>query len=73
MNASDETELDRAARHVAEAEAWYIEQSSVLKRMAMLGHETTRAEKLLADFKDTLVSIRLHHQRLLRHRKKRGA
>jgi hypothetical protein len=69
MTASDETNLVQATRHVAEAEAWHAEQTSVVGRMAAMGHDTTKAGKLLADFEITLGHIRDHHQRLLRERK----
>jgi hypothetical protein len=65
MPASDETELELATRHVAEAESWHAEQSAVVSRMMALGHDTTKAEKLLADFEVTLNRIRDHRQRLL--------
>jgi hypothetical protein len=69
MTASDETNLVQATRHVAEAEAWHAEQSAIVSRMMALGHDTTKAAKLLADFEVTLSHIRDHHQRLLRERK----
>jgi hypothetical protein len=72
LNGSHETELERAARHEAEAEAWHVEQSSVIQRMALLGQGTTRAEKLLAELEKTLNYIRDHHQRLLKKREAAG-
>jgi hypothetical protein len=70
MPASDETELEMATRHVAEAESWHLEQSAVVSRMTALGHDTTKAEKLLSDFEITLNRIRDHQQRLLDSRKR---
>jgi hypothetical protein len=70
MAASNETELEMATRHVAEAESWHLEQSAVVSRMTALGHDTTKAEKLLSDFEITLNRIRDHQQRLLDSRKR---
>jgi hypothetical protein len=70
MAVSDETELELATRHVAEAESWHAEQSAVVSRMTALGYDTTKAEKLLADFEVILDRVRDHQQRLLDNRKR---
>jgi hypothetical protein len=56
--------------YVADAEAWHAEQSSVVGRMAAMGHDTTKAERLLADFEVTLDRIRDHQQRLIGNRRR---
>jgi hypothetical protein len=70
MAESDETELELATRHVAEAKAWHAEQSAVVSRMTALGHDTIKAQKLLSDFEVTLDRIRDHQQRLIGNRRR---
>ncbi len=65
MKAFDETDLERANRHVIEAEERYTRHLALVRRMAATGQDTTDAEKLMVRFKETLDLMR-QHQRLIR-------
>jgi hypothetical protein len=51
MKAFDETDLERANRHVIEAEERYTRHLALVRRMAATGQDTTDAEKLMVRFK----------------------
>jgi hypothetical protein len=66
MKAFDETDLERANRHVIEAEERHTRHVALVRRMAATGQDTTDAEKLLVRFKETLDLMRQHQQLVLR-------
>ena len=65
MPLSLEDRLKRASRHVAEAEAWYARQASLLATMSAAGHDTSKVRQTLEEFEQTLNQIRADWQRLL--------
>jgi hypothetical protein len=56
----EETLLERAQRHVIEAEARVAHQMTVVAELARDGHDTTAAELLLSTMKETLLLMRSH-------------
>jgi hypothetical protein len=65
MNSTDETNLEQAIRHVAEAEERYARHLALVERMAASGEDTADAESLLTRFEQTLDLMRQHHQLVL--------
>ena len=66
MKAFDQNDLERANRHVIEAEERYNRHLALVRRMAETRQDTTDAENLLARFKETLDLMRQHEQLVLR-------
>ena len=60
--ASNETTIDQARRHVAEAERVVAEQVERVRRMHSHGQDATEAERLLATFEHILATMRDHLQ-----------
>ena len=66
MNEFNRTDLERANRHVIEAEERHTRHVALVRRMAATGQDTTDAEKLMVRFKETLDLMRPHQQLILR-------
>jgi hypothetical protein len=56
--AQQETLLEMAQRHVAEGEARVAHQTALVAELARDGHNTARADALLATLKNTLHLMR---------------